>query len=54
MNGSVLDYSHAREGANVSYQCDEGYTPSGIIMATCTNTSKWIPAQECTLFIPGK
>ncbi len=56
LNGSLGNYSHTRENATVSYQCDDGYTPSVIMTSKCTNTGIWIPPPEehnCTV-VTGK
>ena len=56
LNGFVGNYLHTREGATVTYQCNNGFLPSSTMTAMCANTAKWIPAPEqenCTLFVPG-
>lgn len=55
-NGSVGNYLHTRKGATVTYQCDDGYIPSTVMTAMCTDTTKWVPLPEihdCVLFVAG-
>ena len=52
INGSLGPYDHAREGATVTYQCDQGFRPSLLMTSTCTSTAHWMPPPEmhmCTL-----
>ena len=54
-NGYLGDYSHTREGATVTYQCNDGYRPSAVFVSTCTDAALWIPAPDqhnCT-FVTG-
>ena len=51
-DGYLGDYSHTREGATVTFQCNNGYRPSAVMISICTSTALWIPAPEilnCTL-----
>ncbi len=45
-NGFVGIYPHTREGATVTYQCNDGFVPSDIMISFCTNTSIWTPTPE--------
>ena len=54
-NGSLGNYSHTREGANLTYQCDKGFTPSAVFHSTCDSSAMWTPDPEdhnCT-FVTG-
>ena len=45
-------YSHSKEGANVTFQCSDGFEPSTVMTATCTDIGVWNPLPEehnCTL-----
>lgn len=56
MNGRIVLCLHTREGAEVTFQCDNGFRPSNIMNSTCANTGFWIPAPHrlnCTL-VTGK
>ena len=53
-DGSLGSYPHTREGASVTYQCDDGYRPSAIFTSICESTARWTPAPEdhvCTFVI---
>ena len=52
-NGSLGNYTHTREGAIVTYQCNTGYRPSRQNSSVCNSTGHWMPPPEqhvCTLF----
>ena len=54
-NGSLGNYAHTREGATVTYKCDDGFRPSAIHNSTCSITGYWTPDPElhnCT-FVQG-
>ena len=54
-NGSLGSYVHTREGATVTYMCNDGFRPSAIFSSTCVSTARWTPDPEqhnCT-FIQG-
>ena len=54
-NGSLGSYVHTREGATVTYWCNDGFRPSAIFPSTCNSTARWTPDPEqhnCT-FIRG-
>ena len=54
-NGSLDDYAHTREGAVVTYRCNDGYRPSQQRSSTCNSTGDWDPPPEqhvCT-FVEG-
>ncbi len=43
-------YNHTREGATVIYRCNDGFRPSLVMTATCTNATQWMPPiVNCTL-----
>ena len=55
-NGSLGFFPHTREGSTVTYQCDDGFRPSGVFVSVCDNTAVWIPDpgnHVCT-FVLGK
>ena len=56
-NGSVIDnYDHTREGATVTYLCDDGFRPSQQMTSNCTSSGNWVPLPQehmCT-FVTGK
>ena len=55
-NGYLGNYSHTREGATVTFQCNSGYRPSAVFVSTCPETAMWKPAPEelnC-IFVTGK
>ena len=50
-NGSLSNYTRTTEGANVTFQCNDGYYPPGEIVAVCISR-RWSPLPEehsCTL-----
>lgn len=54
MIGVLGSYLHTTEGANVTFQCRDGYVPSAIMTSTCTSNASWTPAPQehnCTLVI---
>ena len=54
-NGSLGNYSHTREGANLTYQCDKGFRPSAVFHSACDSSAMWTPDPEdhnCT-FVTG-
>ena len=47
-NGSIDPYSSTLEGAVISFQCDQGFSPSEEVTATCvrdgnTGSGTWSP-----------
>ncbi len=43
-------YNQTREGASVSYQCNDGFRPSPMMSAICARTAQWVPPITlCTL-----
>ncbi len=53
-DGRINSFSHTREGATVTYQCNNRYRPSSVFSSTCTSIASWIPAPEehnCTNII---
>ena len=51
-NGSLGNYTHTREGATVTYQCNDGFRPSQQMTSYCLRTGNWTPPPElhvCTL-----
>ena len=54
-NGSLGNFPHTRVGANLTYQCDEGFRPSVPFNSTCDSSAMWIPDpadHKCT-FVSG-
>lgn len=54
INGDVGNYTNSRVEQTTTFQCDEGYIPSGVVISTCTNLGLWTPEPEehnCTLII---
>ena len=50
-SGSIGDYESTAEGAEVNYQCDDGFIPRGEMMSTCLANRTWSPDPaelECT------
>ena len=41
-NGRIVEHASSSEGANVSFQCAEGYSPPPLVTATCEN-GRWKP-----------
>ena len=59
LNGTILDYSSIDtiEGSVITFQCNPGLSPEGVMTATCTNVGVWSPdpaGVECTLNVAGK
>lgn len=46
INGAVESFSSVMFGANVTYECDEGYSLS-ISHSTCAKSKKWEPVPIC-------
>ena len=42
-NGDVSAVSSTTEGANVTFQCEEGLLPSDPITSTCNSIGLWTP-----------
>ncbi len=55
-NGSAGNYPHTREGATATFQCDDGFRPSQLMIATCTSTAEWMPLPQSLLctFVTGQ
>ncbi len=54
-DGFLGNYSHTREGATVTCQCDIDYRPSAAFTSLCVATTEWTPAPNehiCT-FVTG-
>lgn len=52
MNGRLGAYSGTLEGARVTFQCDDGYVPTIVGIATCKTNGRWTPDpvdHVCTL-----
>ena len=44
-NGVISNVSSTTEGANVTFQCEEGLLPSdSITLSTCNSTGQWTPS----------
>ena len=56
VNGSLRTYLHTREGATVTYQCNDGFRPSRVFTSVCTNTTEWIPPPHLHIcsFVTGE
>ena len=53
-NGHVVEHSHSREGASVTYMCNDGFRPSSISTSVCSDSMMWAPPLEeynCTLVV---
>lgn len=56
IDGFLGNYTSTKEGTNITFQCDEGYTPSMVMTTICDSTALWEPASEdhnCSL-VTGK
>ena len=42
-NGSINSYTSTVEGAVITYQCNEGLCPSGLLTAVCQPDGRWRP-----------
>ena len=42
-HGSIDPYTSTVEGAKVTFQCDEGFSPSGLMTAVCQADGNWEP-----------
>ncbi len=54
INGDVSDYATTREGDSITFWCNDGFRPSGIMYSTCIETL-WVPPPhelDC-MFITG-
>ena len=57
MNGSVIGFTSAKVGSEVTYHCDEGLNLVGERVALCTLRLVWEPMGSevmCKQFSPGK
>ena len=54
-NGSVGQYLHTREGATVTFWCNDGFRPSAIVTSICNSTGRWTPdpEQHSCIFVQG-
>ena len=42
-DGSIDSYTSRVPGAKVTFQCDEGFSPSGLMTAVCQASGNWEP-----------
>ena len=47
-HGSITVYTSTVEGTTLTFQCDEGYSPTGEMTTTCTANGQWEPNPEDT------
>ena len=47
-HGSIAVYTSTVEGTNLTFQCDEGYSPLGEMTMTCTANGRWEPNPKDT------
>ena len=43
LNGRLGDFYLTNEGTNITFQCNEGYTPSAVETTTCAANALWEP-----------
>ena len=51
VNARIVRYSGTKVGDHLIMQCDEGFVPSAMMPAMCTNSGTWTPAPgsyKCT------
>ena len=52
IDGFLGNYTHTREGAVVTYGCNDGFVPSATNTATCMESGEWYPPpneHNCTM-----
>ena len=56
VNGHLGDFYNTIEGTNITFQCNEGYTPSAVEATTCTASALWEPnpANHICILVEGK
>ena len=42
-NGSISSYTSTMVGTRITFQCDEGYSPSEALAAECQEDGRWKP-----------
>lgn len=54
-NASLESYPHTREGAVVTYGCDEYFVPSAPVTSVCASSALWIPplSDHTCVFVIG-
>ena len=45
-NGSLSDFTHTREGARVTFSCNDGFRPLKTITSICMDTGMWMPPPD--------
>ena len=45
MNGFIEPYFHTRQGATLTFRCNEGFNPTAI-NSTCSREGEWIPPPD--------
>ena len=48
-DGSIDPYTSTVQGARVTFQCDEGFSPSGLMTSVCQAGGNWEPDPATTV-----